>query len=149
MRRFAAELGPAVAGVDLDRLVWERTTGAATAHARHGDPDDLVSLLPSRLAAADPSTARAQLRIPVGTCTDGMDQTHPGTRGTTVTGPVKERPMGVGDKAKNAAEAAKGKAKEMTGDATDNRDLQAEGQAKKTKADMKQAGEKVKDAFKK
>jgi uncharacterized protein YjbJ (UPF0337 family) len=57
--------------------------------------------------------------------------------------------MGVGDKMKNAAEAAKGKAKEKTGDATDNRDLQAEGQAEKTEADLKQAGEKAKDAFKK
>jgi uncharacterized protein YjbJ (UPF0337 family) len=57
--------------------------------------------------------------------------------------------MGVGDKAKNTAKSAKGKTKEMTGDATDNRDLQAEGQAEKTKADVKQAGEKVKDAFKK
>ena len=56
--------------------------------------------------------------------------------------------MGVGDKMKNAAEAAKGKAKEKTGDATDDRDLQAEGQAEKTEADLKQAGEKVKDAFK-
>jgi len=56
--------------------------------------------------------------------------------------------MGVGDKMENAAEAAKGKVKEKTGDATDNRDLQAEGQAEKTKADLKQAGEKTKDAFK-
>jgi len=56
--------------------------------------------------------------------------------------------MSAGDKAKHAAEAAKGKTKEMAGDATDNRDLQAEGQAEKTKADLKQAGEKVKDAFK-
>ena len=56
--------------------------------------------------------------------------------------------MGIGDKARNAAEAAKGKVKEQTGDATDNRDLEAEGQAEKTKADLKQAGEKVKDAFK-
>jgi uncharacterized protein YjbJ (UPF0337 family) len=52
------------------------------------------------------------------------------------------------DKLENAAESAKGKAKEAVGDATDNRDLQAEGQAEKTKADLKQAGEKVKDAFK-
>ncbi|HEY9336030.1 MAG TPA: CsbD family protein [Kribbella sp.] len=52
------------------------------------------------------------------------------------------------DKLQNAAEAAKGKAKEATGDATDNRDLQAKGQAEKTKANLKQAGEKVKDAFK-
>ena len=52
------------------------------------------------------------------------------------------------DKLQNAAESAKGKAKEAVGDATDNEDLQAEGQAEKTKADVKQAGEKVKDAFK-
>jgi uncharacterized protein YjbJ (UPF0337 family) len=56
--------------------------------------------------------------------------------------------MNAGDKAKHAAEAAKGKVKETTGDATDNRDLQAKGQAEKSKADVKQAGEKVKDAFK-
>lgn len=55
--------------------------------------------------------------------------------------------MGIGDKMKNAAESAKGKLKERTGDATDNEDLQAEGQAEKTKADLKQAGEKAKDAF--
>jgi uncharacterized protein YjbJ (UPF0337 family) len=60
----------------------------------------------------------------------------------------KESSMSAGDKIKNAAEAAKGKAKEKVGDATDDRDLQAEGQAEKTKADLKQAGEKAKDAFK-
>ena len=56
--------------------------------------------------------------------------------------------MGIGDKMKNAAESAKGKVKEKTGDATDNEDLQAEGQADKSVADLKQAGEKAKDAFK-
>jgi uncharacterized protein YjbJ (UPF0337 family) len=55
--------------------------------------------------------------------------------------------MNAGDKVKNAAEAAKGKVKETTGDATDNRDLQAKGRAEKTKADLKQAGEKAKDAL--
>ena len=56
--------------------------------------------------------------------------------------------MGIGDKMKNAAESAKGKIKEQTGDATDNEDLQAEGQKEKSVADLKQAGEKAKDAFK-
>ncbi|TCO43522.1 CsbD-like protein [Kribbella antiqua] len=56
--------------------------------------------------------------------------------------------MGTGDKAKNAAEAAKGKVKETTGDVTDNRDLEAKGRAEKTKADLKQAGQKAKDALK-
>ncbi len=56
--------------------------------------------------------------------------------------------MGIGDKMKNAADSAKGKIKEKTGDATDNEDLQAEGQTEKSVADLKQAGEKAKDAFK-
>ncbi|WP_410790097.1 CsbD family protein [Kribbella sp. C-35] len=56
--------------------------------------------------------------------------------------------MGVGRKAKHAAEAAKGKVKKVTGRATDDRDLEAEGRVEETKADLKQAGEKAKDAFK-
>ena len=40
-----------------------------------------------------------------------------------------------------------GKAKEGLGDATDNKDLQAEGKAEQRKTDLKQAGRKVKDAF--
>jgi uncharacterized protein YjbJ (UPF0337 family) len=56
--------------------------------------------------------------------------------------------MGTGDKAKHVAEEAKGKVKEKTGDATDNRDLQAKGQAEKSAADLKQAGQKAKDAVK-
>jgi uncharacterized protein YjbJ (UPF0337 family) len=56
--------------------------------------------------------------------------------------------MGAGDKIKNAAKEAKGKLKEKTGDATDNKDLQAEGQAEKSASDLKQGAEKAKDAFK-
>ena len=52
------------------------------------------------------------------------------------------------DKMKNKAEELAGKAKEAVGDATDDRDLQAEGQTDQTKSNLKQAGEKVKDAFK-
>lgn len=55
--------------------------------------------------------------------------------------------MGAGKKVKNTAKAAKGKVKEATGDATGNRDLQAKGRAEKTTADLKQAGEKAKDAI--
>ena len=56
--------------------------------------------------------------------------------------------MSTEDKFKNATEGKLGEAKEKLGDATDDRDLQAEGQQDKSKADLKQAGEKVKDAFK-
>ncbi|TAK70012.1 MAG: CsbD family protein [Actinomycetota bacterium] len=52
------------------------------------------------------------------------------------------------DKLKNAAEDAVGKVKEVVGDKTDNHDLEAEGKTDQTKADLKDAGEKVKDAFK-
>ena len=57
--------------------------------------------------------------------------------------------MGLGDKIQNAAEKAGGKAKEAAGNATGDESLKAEGQADQTKGDLKQAGEKVKDAFKK
>lgn len=56
--------------------------------------------------------------------------------------------MGLDDKIKNAAQDAKGKVKEAWGDATDNPDLEAEGQADQAAANLKKAGEDVKDAFK-
>jgi uncharacterized protein YjbJ (UPF0337 family) len=52
------------------------------------------------------------------------------------------------DKAKNTAQDLKGKAKEKTGQLTDDEQLEAEGRADQSKADLKQAGENVKDAFK-
>jgi uncharacterized protein YjbJ (UPF0337 family) len=56
--------------------------------------------------------------------------------------------MGLDDKIQNAAEKAGGKAKEAAGAATDNENLEAEGHADQSKADLKNAGEKAKDAFK-
>lgn len=55
--------------------------------------------------------------------------------------------MGIGDKISNAAEEIKGKVKEAVGDKTDNERLEAEGQADQAKANLKQAGENVKDVF--
>jgi uncharacterized protein YjbJ (UPF0337 family) len=54
--------------------------------------------------------------------------------------------MGATDKARHAGE--KGKAQEAAGKATDNPTKTGQGQRKQTKADLKQAGEKTKDAFK-
>ena len=57
--------------------------------------------------------------------------------------------MGVGDKMKNAAEAAKGKAKEKTGDATDDRRPAGRGAGGEDRSRLEAGpGEKVKDAFK-
>jgi len=55
--------------------------------------------------------------------------------------------MGADDKVSNKAEELKGKAKEALGDATDNEQWQAEGRTDQMKGSLKQAGEKVKDAF--
>jgi uncharacterized protein YjbJ (UPF0337 family) len=55
--------------------------------------------------------------------------------------------MGLRDKIDNAAEDAKGKAKEAAGKAKDDESLEAEGRADQTKADVRKAGENVKDAF--
>jgi uncharacterized protein YjbJ (UPF0337 family) len=52
------------------------------------------------------------------------------------------------NKINNKIDEAVGKAKDRVGGATGDRDLQAEGQAQQSKSNLKQAGEKVKDAFK-
>jgi uncharacterized protein YjbJ (UPF0337 family) len=55
--------------------------------------------------------------------------------------------MGLDDKIRNEAQEARGNVKETAGKVTDDERLEAEGQADQVKANMKQAGEKVKDAF--
>lgn len=50
-------------------------------------------------------------------------------------------------KMENKKDQLVGDMKEKVGDATDNRDLAAEGKVQETKGDLKDAGEKVKDAF--
>ncbi len=55
--------------------------------------------------------------------------------------------MGYDDKARNEAEELKGKVKEEYGDLTDDERMEAEGKGEQVKANLKQAGEKVKDAF--
>jgi uncharacterized protein YjbJ (UPF0337 family) len=56
--------------------------------------------------------------------------------------------MGLDDKIRNAADEAGGKAKESVGKSTGDERLEAEGKGDQTAANLKQAGEKVKDVFK-
>lgn len=56
--------------------------------------------------------------------------------------------MGMDDKIKNTAEDATGKIKEHAGKATDDERLEREGRGDQASADLKQAGEKIKDVFK-
>ena len=55
--------------------------------------------------------------------------------------------MGMGDDIKHGAEEAKGKVKEGVGDMTGNESLKTEGQVDQAKANIKQAGDDVKDAL--
>ena len=57
--------------------------------------------------------------------------------------------MSAEDKAKNAAQKAAGEVKEGAGKMTGDQSLEAEGRGDQAKGDLKQAGEKVKDAVKK
>lgn len=56
--------------------------------------------------------------------------------------------MGTDDKTRNKVEEVRGRAKEEIGRATDDEPLERQGQNDQSKANLKQAGEKVKDAFK-
>ncbi|MDN4609501.1 CsbD family protein [Arthrobacter burdickii] len=57
--------------------------------------------------------------------------------------------MGLDDKISNAAQKLGGQGKEAAGHVTGDENLKAEGQSDQVKGDLKQAAEKVKDAFKK
>jgi uncharacterized protein YjbJ (UPF0337 family) len=67
----------------------------------------------------------------------------------------EEQAMAADDRSRNAArnkswntaQKVKGQFKEAAGAVTGNERLEAEGRADKTKASLKQAGEKLKDAF--
>jgi uncharacterized protein YjbJ (UPF0337 family) len=61
--------------------------------------------------------------------------------------PEQEVTMGLGDKIHNAAEKLHGRSKEAAGRASGNERLRSEGRARHIRADLKQAGEKIKDAF--
>ena len=71
-----------------------------------------------------------------------------GQRGPVRRSTRKGTVVSTSDKAKNKVQETKGKAKETAGRAVGNERLEAEGVADQTKADVKQAGEKVKDAGK-
>ena len=56
--------------------------------------------------------------------------------------------MGLDDKIENKSQEVAGKVKQGVGEATDNDRLRAEGHKDEAAGKLKQAGEKVKDAFK-
>jgi uncharacterized protein YjbJ (UPF0337 family) len=79
----------------------------------------------------------------LGTVLDGQLRLRPNDlreRGTAVS---------ASNKAKDKAQAAKGKAKKGTGKALADPVLEGKGKAEQVKGNLKQAGEKVKDAAKK
>jgi uncharacterized protein YjbJ (UPF0337 family) len=73
---------------------------------------------------------------------------HKQTHADTTCLQRKGTAVSTADKANNKAEEVKGKVKETTGKAVGNERLEAEGAADQTKGNVKQAGEKIKDAAK-
>ncbi len=55
--------------------------------------------------------------------------------------------MGADEKAENKKDELWGKGKEAIGKATGDEELESQGKLDQTKANLKQAGEKLKDAF--
>jgi uncharacterized protein YjbJ (UPF0337 family) len=55
--------------------------------------------------------------------------------------------MSLGDKFGHKAQELRGRIKRNTGEVTGDRRLEAEGTADEVKGNLKQAGEKIKDAF--
>ena len=55
--------------------------------------------------------------------------------------------MSLADKFRNKVQELRGRIKRNTGEVTGDRGLQAEGRADEVKSNLKQTGEKVKDAF--
>jgi uncharacterized protein YjbJ (UPF0337 family) len=73
----------------------------------------------------------------------------PGCPSDTPAGTCKGvRSMSAVDKAKNKVEETAGAAKEKVGQATGDQSMEAEGKGDRAKGNLKDAGEKVKDAFK-
>lgn len=56
--------------------------------------------------------------------------------------------MGLGDRIHNAAEKLHGKGRRTAGEASGNNRMRAEGKGHEFKADLKQAGERIRHAFK-
>jgi uncharacterized protein YjbJ (UPF0337 family) len=55
--------------------------------------------------------------------------------------------MSLADKFRNKTQELRGRIKRNTGEVTGDQGLQAEGRADEVKSNLKQAGEKIKDAF--
>jgi uncharacterized protein YjbJ (UPF0337 family) len=69
-------------------------------------------------------------------------------RASPLAGREREPVMGLGKKTKNKAKVIKGRTKKNAGKATGNKRLKTEGKADVVTGNLKNAGEKVKDAVK-
>src|SRR5664279_2626141 len=105
---------------------WSESSAQASAHPISPRSSTLQG--PGRLGAIHPHTSL--------------------TARSTNTKSHEEAPrMSALDKAKNAVQDVEGKAKEAFGKVTGHKDTESKGKGDQAKADLKDAGEKVKDAF--
>jgi uncharacterized protein YjbJ (UPF0337 family) len=99
-------------------------------------------LIPSSISVAPTATTIAVLTTSMVTVTAAWHVIPGRVRGS-------RKYMSTEDKLKNKIDDLGGRAKEAIGKATGNDDTRAEGRADQAKSSLKDAGEKVKDAFRK
>ena len=149
----ADELQLRMAVDSCDRMATDVSGGPLHDPKWRHSADLLDSLLGAR-SPVDPSVCprsdRGALHAPPRA---GLFGTYPGSTGgqeifdTTQDG--RHGQMGRLDKVKDKAQELKGDVKEKAGKASDDGYLESEGKADKVSGNLKQAGEKVKDAFEK
>ncbi|GAA4117051.1 hypothetical protein GCM10022215_17280 [Nocardioides fonticola] len=142
--RLAHDAGAAAATATDDLAAAAATAAAQLAAAL---PDEAVAcrvVLDPPRRTKEPRRDRVRVRPATSTTRPHHPSEQP-LRGHRME--PKERTMGLADKAKNAAQDALGKAKEVVGDLTDDKELQAEGKADQAESSVKKVGENIKDTF--
>ena len=124
---------------DRDKLLQQQHVGAESGAAVHSEG---AAIRRNRGRRSVAGRAVDNCRAPGTSTAPARHPTQPQSPKT------KESAMSIGKKLAHKAEAAKGAAKKFVGRATGNTRLATEGRVDQFKGNTKQAGEKVKDAFK-
>ena len=122
-------------GVDLTLCLW--------VEPRAADPAEVRSQVLERVERALRAGGdRPRLPAPAAGKPDGVDRTEEAAMAIDEAGRARAR-----NKARNKAQQLKGQIKQAAGRASGDRRLERQGRADEVKASLKQAGEKLKDAF--
>jgi uncharacterized protein YjbJ (UPF0337 family) len=114
-------------------------------HGQRCSPFSLGVPVPSRSPEHPNRSQHTTGTVSIGVSSDDSEASGARVRATSTT--RKEAVVSFADKFRNKAQELRGRIKRNTGEVTGDRRLQSEGRADEVKSNLKQAGEKVKDAF--